>query len=355
MKITKTHIRYLLILAQVLIWIGIIWAMTKNQQIAENMLVGFESPPAIYALWICFPFMLLINVNWYFLAPKYLKKGTYVKYSLYVIATILVCAFMLSLNSSINQGNEMYIMVSDSEDQLFIPAYLVNAYLFFMVYLVSMPFYLSLGWFEQQSEIKKLENESLKNELDNLRSQINPHFFFNTLNNLYALSLENSEKAPDAILKLSELMRYVIYDASKDVVTIREEVDYLENFFELQKLRLSNHADIQFKSKIDDSSTLVIPLLFINLLENAFKHGAESMITQGNITCSLLLEKGHLHFRVKNQYEENEEKRKGKGLDNLKRRLALAYPNRHSLIIKDESGIFDVSLIIDIENEVPRS
>jgi len=355
MKIKKTHIRYFLIAAQVLIWIGIIWVMTKNGQLAESLSDGILSHPSLYALWICFPFILLINLNWYFLAPRYLKKGSFVKYALYVLGTILVCAFIFSLNSNINEGNQLQLMTTEPEKSFFIPSYLIHVYLFFITYLVSMPFYLSLGWFEQQSKIDKFESETLRTELDSLKSQINPHFFFNTLNNLYSLSLSNSEKAPEAILKLSELMRYVIYDASKTYVTIQEEMDYLENYFEIQKIRFSNTTEIQFESKIDKPSSPVIPLLFINLLENAFKHGAESMITGGYIHCSLQLQKGKLQFHVKNQYENNEQKEEGKGLDNLKRRLSLAYPNAHSLTIKDESSIFDVSLTIDKTDEVSHS
>ncbi|AFU70348.1 two -component sensor histidine kinase LytS-like protein [Psychroflexus torquis ATCC 700755] len=289
------------------------------------------------------------------MAPRYLKKGSFVKQGLYILGTLLVCAFIFSLNSNINEGNQLQLMTTEPEKSFFIPSYLIHVYLFFITYLVSMPFYLSLGWFEQQSKIDKLESETLRTELDSLKNQINPHFFFNTLNNLYSLSLSNSEKAPKAILKLSELMRYVIYDPSKPYVTIQEEMDYLDNYFEIQKIRLSNKTEIQFESKIDELSYPVLPLLFINLLENAFKHGAESMIKGGYIHCSLQLQKGKLQFHVKNKYENNKQKQEEKGLINLKRRLNLAYSEVHSLTIKDENGICDVSLTIDKIDEVSHS
>ncbi len=136
-------------------------------------------------------------------------------------------------------------------------------------------------------------------------------------------------------------------------MTIQEEVDYLENYFEIQKIRLSSKAEIHFESKIDELSYPVIPLLFINLLENAFKDGAESIIKKGYIHCSLQLQKGKLQFHVKNQYENNEGK--GKGLINLKRRLSLAYFGAHTLTIKDENGIVDVSVTIDKTDEVSHS
>jgi two-component system sensor histidine kinase AlgZ len=145
------------------------------------------------------------------------------------------------------------------------------------------------------------------------------------------------------------------YDANKPYVTIQEEMDYLEDYFEIQKIRLSNKTEIHFESKINELSYPVLPLLFINLLENAFKHGVESMIKGGYIRCSIQLQKGKLQFRVKNKYENNEQKKEGKGLINLKRRLNLAYPDAHSLTIKDENGIVDVSLTIDKTDEVSHS
>jgi sensor histidine kinase YesM len=117
-------------------------------------------------------------MNWYFLAPRHLKKVSFVKYTLYILGTLLVCAFILSLNSKINEGNLLQLMIAKPEKSFFIPSYLILVYLFIITYLVSMPFYLSLGWFEQQSKIDKLESETLRTQLDSLKSQINPHFFF---------------------------------------------------------------------------------------------------------------------------------------------------------------------------------
>jgi len=112
------------------------------------------------------------------LAPRHLKKVSFVKYTLYILGTLLVCAFILSLNSRINEGNLLQLMIAKPEKSFFIPNYFIHPHLFLIIYLVSMPFYLSLGWFEQQSNIDKLESETLRTQLDSLKSQINPHFFF---------------------------------------------------------------------------------------------------------------------------------------------------------------------------------
>ena len=355
MKITKKHIRYLLISAQALVWVTLILATAPIQ--TRRMLDGMERTPLYEILWVCLPFMILLNVNWYFLAPRFLKKGTYGKYALYVGATILVSATILVFHSNFIDQNDLWLMFGDSEQEMLIPGFFTMVYALLMVYLLSMPFYLSLGWFDQQSKIDKLESVNLRTELDSLKDQINPHFFFNTLNNLYSLTLTNSAKAPEAILKLSELMRYVIYDASKPSVSIQEEEDYLECYFEIQKMRLGAKAEVHFESQVDDPSTSVAPLLFINLLENAFKHGTDSMVKGGSIHCALQLEKRRLTFQLKNRYEKaiRASEEEGLGLANLKRRLALTYPNSHTLTITDENGIFDVSLIIEKTDDLPHS
>jgi len=342
-----------LIAAQTLTWAAIIWATIpiSTRRAAE----GMETLTVPEIIWVFIPFIVLINVNWYYLAPRFLKKGSYGKYALYAVALIFACAIALALNRNFMEQNDLWLIFGDSERQMLIPGIFTMAYALFAVYLLSMPFYLSLGWFDQQSKIDKLESENLRTELDSLKDQINPHFFFNTLNNLYSLSLSNSEKAPEVILKLSELMHYVIYDGSKPSVAIQEEVNYLRSYFDLQKLRHDQEADIRFESNVDDYSTQIVPLLFINLLENAFKHGTDSMTKGGNILCTLLLENGKLTFRLKNRYEESDSKEEGLGLNNLKRRLALAYPNSHSLNITDENGIFEVSLVINKTDDLPHS
>jgi hypothetical protein len=344
-----------LIIAQALVWVAIIFASIPIQ--TNRAAEGFDSMTTPEVIVVFLPFMVLINLNWYFLAPRFLRRGSYGKYVLYIGATIVGCATLLGLNQNFMDQSDLWLLFGDSERQLLIPGIFTMTYALFLVYLLSMPFYLSLGWFDQQSKIDKLKSENLRTELDSLKDQINPHFFFNTLNNLYSLTLSNSEKAPEVILKLSELMRYVIYDASKPFVTIQEEVDYLASYFEIQKIRLGAKAEVHFESHIDDASAAIVPLLFINLLENAFKHGTDSMVEGGTIQCALQLEKGRLTFQLKNRYEKaiSTKEEEGMGLDNLKRRLALAYPDSHSLTISDENGIFDVSLTIEKTDDLPHS
>ena len=350
MKITKRQIGYLLILIQLLIWVLIIIGFAESDEKSD----GYWSA-ALSALWLCLPFILVINFNWYYLAPQYLKGREYRRYFLYLFGCILFCALVLLFNPYIDSRGDMWLIISSSEDRILIPKLLTLIYGLSMIYLLSMPFYLSVGWFDQRQQIERLETEQLRTELGSLKMQINPHFFFNTLNNLHALTLINSEKASEAVLKLSEMMRYVIYDASKPEVTIQEELDYLQGYFDLQKMRFGTQVEINFSHSLDDPGTKVAPLLFINILENAFKHGADSMIENASVQCQLKLEKRKLSFFVKNSFEQRPDEHVGVGLQNLRRRLSILYPSNHRLDVQEHKGFFEVRLTIDKTDDLHNS
>ncbi len=168
------------------------------------------------------------------------------------------------------------------------------------------------------------------------------------LNNLYALTIKNSEKAPEVILKLSEMMRYTIYEGKKDVVSVKDEIEYLSNYIELHKIRYRNKVDIQFTHDIDNNLE-VAPLLFIIFLENAFKHGLEKNHEDGFIHMNLNGDSNQIQFTIKNKFDPNQEdETTGIGLTNLKRRLDLTYPKKYDLNISNENSIYLVNLKIDL-------
>ena len=170
-----------------------------------------------------------------------------------------------------------------------------------------------------------------------LKNQINPHFFFNTLNNLYGLSVEKSDQAPEVILKLSDIMRYTIYEGQKDLVPIQSDIAYLENYIELNKIRHHKSVDISFNHMVENPDCQIPPLLLIMLVENAFKHGAETLIDKAFIHMQLMATREQIYFEISNNFDPSESKEPGIGLNNLKRRLELLYPEKHSLITKIEN------------------
>ena len=214
--------------------------------------------------------------------------------------------------------------------------------------LTTFTFYLVFSWFfERWKTIKTLKNEKVKAELSLLKEQINPHFFFNTLNNLYALIKKDADAAQDYVLKLSDLMRFTIYDSGKESVLLKDEISYLINFIDLQTARYHKDIDVNFEKEIENANTEIAPLLFIILLENAFKHGVEKATDNAFIHLKLIEDNNKIQFTVKNNYEAEETgKRIGIGLKNLKERLNLLYPNSHQLINNINQNIYSTTLEI---------
>lgn len=219
-----------------------------------------------------------------------------------------------------------------------------------MVFNVITIGYLAFSWIhEKLLIIRKLQVEKLEAELQLLKHQINPHFFFNTLNNLYGLALEKADSTPDYIQKLSELMRYVIDQGAHDQVPIGDEVRYLKNYLELQMIRYRDKPNIDFTVDLHDENQKIAPLLLTNLIENAFKHGLDILRKDAFLKISLRSTENECSFTIENNYSKQKlEKNTGVGLMNLKRRLDLIYPDSHKLKIEQSEDLFHVTLNINL-------
>lgn len=215
--------------------------------------------------------------------------------------------------------------------------------------ILTAPFFVMLlMWFYQQWKwLKTLESKKSKAELSLLKSQINPHFFFNTLNNLYGLIIEKSDDAPKVVLKLSDIMRYTIYLGKEDAVPLKDEIEYLKNYIELHKIRYQKTVDIVFNYS-QNTDYQIAPLLFIIPLENAFKHGVESLTEDAFIHINMRIENHIIHFVIENNFEEQQTNATvGIGIDNLKQRLKLLYPNKHQIQIEIRDDIYKLTLKIE--------
>ena len=219
----------------------------------------------------------------------------------------------------------------------------------FLSYLFVL-FFLVFRWILNQIKtIIDLKNEKTRTELLHLQSQVNPHFFFNMLNNLYGWIEKDSKKAQAMILDLSDMMRYSIYDGQKEQVTIQEEVDYLKKYISLHKSRYHKKIDVSFNTVIQDASYPVMPLLFIILLENAFKHGVENLRLGAYVNVNLVARKNQIRCSVENNFDpESEVVKTGIGLNNLRRRLELMYPKKHKLSLSKENDIYKAQLILEL-------
>jgi hypothetical protein len=198
-----------------------------------------------------------------------------------------------------------------------------------------------------------LDKQQTENELRHLKAQLNPHFLFNTLNNLYGLSVIESKKLPDLMLKLSELLRYSLYDTNQNYVAVQKEVDYISNYVELERIRLSDKTDIRFEITGDYTDQYIAPLLLIIFVENSFKHFSAAKGSPAFVHVVFKMEENGLQLRVKNSidpdYAPVQNKSKGGlGLGNVKQRLDLIYPSQYNLSTTKENDYFEINLQIDL-------
>ena len=280
-------------------------------------------------------------VNHYFLINKVLRRKGAVIYGLALIATVVAfypIAAQLIYWLPITRQTEIHPV---NNGQIFGE---INAFIPLLGMLFSIPFILAIKWFRQNNEIAALAREKAETELSLLKQQINPHFFFNTLNNLYALSLTQDKQTPEAIMQLSELMRYVIYKGKEDSVRLEEEVNYLEDYVRIQQIRLHKQLDFRIAKEISDGQIPVPPLLFIPLVENAFKHGIEPAEKACFLYIHLKSGPDGLEFCCENSLEGKAAGHRGIGLDNIRRRLQLRFPGRHELRVEEKRDSFKATL-----------
>jgi two-component system LytT family sensor kinase len=210
---------------------------------------------------------------------------------------------------------------------------------------------LAIGWFETQKLKSALLVEKQSSELALLRSQINPHFLFNTLNNIYSLVYKKSEDAPEAIMKMSAIMRYMLFDATTDKVLLEKEIEYLKSFIELEKLRLRHKDFVELKISGNAEGLTIAPMLLIPFVENAFKHCSKNVPNPG-IRINLSIKPQEIRFEVSNHFRKNITATKdlmgGIGLNNIRRRLNLLYPAKYQLEINSGENLFHVQLILSI-------
>ena len=276
--------------------------------------------------------MLMVYFNIYFLLPRLFLKGRIVAYLFFT----LLIATIVSAASFYVFGCEDCDLITFLVSGLF-----VNSGLTF----IAVAMKLFEEFYNSSVVIKDLEADKLKTELAYLKNQVNPHFLFNTLNNMYVMAQGNSPKLPDTIMQLSDLLRYQLYDTESETVSLKNEVEYLENYLNLEKIRRED-LRVDFKITGDINKHQIRPLLLLPFVENAFKF-SNSGTGSDFIDMHLNGFEENIEFTVKNNKGSLHQLNQGGiGLTNARRRLELAYPDRHALSIKDEDDTFAVSVNI---------
>ncbi|RZL38548.1 MAG: histidine kinase [Pedobacter sp.] len=293
----------------------------------------------------------IFYINYIILIPELIQKRK--KYWLYILAfflliaaTVVVKTVVAALNpEEMLQGKDRGGKIHHISLNLYavIVAFLSG---FFLVSSCIIKF--SIDWFSNERVQRNLESEKKDMELQFLKSQLNPHFLFNSLNNIYSLAYQKSEKTADAILKLSEIMRYMIYESNDSWVALSKEVEYVQSYIELHKLRFKDGAAVEITLNGEIDGQKIVPLILISFVENAFKHGVAND-PEDPIKINIIANQKILHFSVSNKKSKNnKDAMGGVGLNNVERRLQLLYPDRYKLNIVNSATHYTTELMLDL-------
>ncbi len=294
---------------------------------------------------------IVAYANNYLLIEWFLFKRKYVSYILCLSMGILLACFPLSI------ATYKYIPLSDESQKNIWTFYffVINFLYILFTVLITTSIKLFRNWYLKEQWNKELQKVNIENELQFLKSQINPHFLFNNLNNLYALTLKQSELAPEAVLKLSNILRFGLYESQKQRVPLEDDIQFIRDYIELEKYRLGERTTINLNVQGSTFGKMIEPFLFINFIENAFKHGANPTLGSSYIDIKYLIdnEKKSIQFSVVNNKPKalnNLEKNRvgGIGLKNVQIRLNILYPNKHQLKIEDELETYTVKLTLQL-------
>ena len=328
------------ILQHILFWCVSYYYLIHSFSITNNI----ETIDYIYTAVFHITIVLAVYVNGYVLIPRLLGPKKYVLFVPCVLALLAVTA-------------QLNILIFSRAIDLLLPDYLfISNFSFWQlvqfgfVYLaITTLLKLSRAWFK----LLELEKEKASTELLFLKMQLNPHFLFNSLNNIYSLALKKDAMAPDSILKLAQVMRYMIYESNENGVPLQKEIDYINNYIDLQRLRTRDNASIVCTVTGDTESWYIAPLILLVFIENGFKHGIKATIHQSFVNIQIYISDAQLQMTVTNSKGVVDEVEKdifrGLGLENVKRRLELLYPGKYELTINDSSAKYTAVLQLPLQ------
>ena len=295
----------------------------------------------------------------YFLIPRFLFSGAYLRFTLFLIYTLIITLWLETLISLF-----VFMFITDLKLYKLDPSAFDVVFLLVGLYFIILAF-IAIEQVKRAFEMKK-ENTLLANrqyetelklresELKLLRAQIHPHFLFNTLNNLYGLTLEKSDLAPELVLKLSDLMDYMLYKCNKPKVKLANELEHLKNYIEIERIRYGDKLKLDFKINGEPEELGIAPMLLLAFFENAFKHGVSKSLEKPFVAIRLDIKEPTLELNIRNSCDPRSSKQEdythGIGLKNVKKRLELIYPE-HNLQIENKANTFEIDLILNLKEE----
>lgn len=314
---------------------------------------GSSSPAKIdYIYTICFVITLIIPVslNLYVLIPKFLKKEKNMLFVLFFGLNLIVFAqlnavfFELIVNTFFK---DFYFISYHNTLEIY--------FIFFIFFVLTSLIKLGEDWVylnQIENKVLKVQKQEIEQQLYYLKGQINPHFLFNSLNVLYSLAIDKKKDITNAILQLSDILRYVIYDVEAEKIKLKKEIDLIKNYIDFEKNRHVKNSTITFNFNVDENQQ-IYPMLLLPIIENSFKHGLKSGIENPYVKINLEKKKDKLFFEISNNFKENQhtinDNYRGIGLKNIQENLALIYPEKHQFDTEVINNIFTVNLTIDLK------
>ena len=306
-----------------------------------------------YLMYCMQPLMLMIifYANYLYLAPRFFVAGKH-RYDL-LINLVMITTFGIALHYWTDYANNLFGVHVRFDDAISDVTNILRDCLNFAIFAGgSTALALARKWFTADQKLQESEAARAKAELYNLRSQINPHFLLNTLNNIYALTAINQDRAQDAIQQLSKMLRHMLYDNQESSVALSDELQFLENYISLMKIRLSANVEVTFAHNVEMPGVRIAPLIFISLIENAFKHGI-SPTEQSFVHIEINATDHDINCRIENSnHPKSNQDRSGHGigLNQVQRRLDLAYPNHYKWVkgTNEDGTIYTSAIHIDL-------
>ncbi|MEP1490376.1 MAG: histidine kinase [Algibacter sp.] len=328
------------ILIHVSVWV--IFAFFNLLQTSTKVNVNY-----IHVLLVLFSNISLFYVNYLFLVSQFLLKKKIILYVVFVTLLVVLMVFLFSeleprvLNERPGAGSGHG---PRKHFKFFIPSVL-NILLIVTGTAVKM----YNEWSKNEINKKEIEVQKSNTELHFLKHQLSPHFLFNSLNSIYSLTNKKSSDASEAVITLSELMRYMLYETNNEFVSLNKELDYVHNYLKLQRLRIANNENVTLNIKGNTSDEKIRPLLLISFIENAFKYGTDF---KGNteVKIEIQIKENELNFTCQNLIgtRKTDKDHSGIGLNNTKERLELLYPDKHVLLVEEKDNRFVVNLTLEL-------
>lgn len=325
-----------------LIYVVLLFIFTKNETALK---VDY-----LYTLAYTIALVIPISINLYALIPPFLKRERYLLYLMSLISLVVLYVFCFEwfFDAIINNLFKNYFFISYHINTSFTVILITSIFISTLIKLAEDWFYFN----QAQNKLIKDAHQITQSQLTALRAQINPHFLFNALNVIYAMSLEQRSDTKDAVLQLSDILRYVIYDANTNKVTLKQELELINNYIAFQKNRKADGLNVLFNKRIENTDLKIYPMLLLPLLENAYKHGGTNLKGNNFITISLDQKENTVQFQIENSVlssiKNHEAENKGVGLKNTIENLNMIYPNKHSIKVEEDSLSYKVTLLITV-------